>query len=176
MHETYQNAGSAHSLSEWNVRVDTLPWNAGIQRQRALRVARWGDVPCWQLAAHTAECQTCDVLENNQLETVASKSVFKNKAKMQLFQTKMESFPWGKGNSKGCTSGQKQIIPEERSECGRKEIEWGRLGGSAVEHLPSAQGMILESWDWVPQQAPCMEPASLSACVSASLSVSLMNK
>ena len=26
----------------------------------------------------------------------------------------------------------------------------GRLGGSVVEHLPSAQGMILGSWDQVP--------------------------
>ena len=52
----------------------------------------------------------------------------------------------------------------------------GSLGGSAVEHLPSAQGMILETWDQVLYRAPCMEPASPSACVSASLSVSLMNK
>ena len=52
----------------------------------------------------------------------------------------------------------------------------GRLGGSAVEHLPSAQGMIPGSRDRVPHRAPCMEPASPSACVSASLSGSLMNK
>ena len=36
---------------------------------------------------------------------------------------------------------------------------------------PSAQGMILETLDRVPRQAPCMEPASPSACVSASLCV-----
>ena len=41
---------------------------------------------------------------------------------------------------------------------------------------PSAQGLILETQDRVPRRAPCMEPASPSACVSASLSVSLMNK
>ena len=52
----------------------------------------------------------------------------------------------------------------------------GRLGASAVEHLPLAQGVILESQDRVPHQAPCMEPASPSAFVSASLSVYLMNK
>ena len=52
----------------------------------------------------------------------------------------------------------------------------GSLGGSAVERLPSAQGLILESWDRVPHQAPYMEPASPSACVSAPLSVFLMNK
>ena len=41
---------------------------------------------------------------------------------------------------------------------------------------PSVQGVILETWDGVPRQAPCMEPASPSACVYASLCVSLMNK
>ena len=38
---------------------------------------------------------------------------------------------------------------------------------------PSAQGVILETPDRVPHRAPCMEPASPSACVSASLFVSL---
>ena len=52
----------------------------------------------------------------------------------------------------------------------------GHLGGSAVEHLPSAQGVTPGSWDRVPHWTPCMEPASPSAWVSASLSVSLMNK
>ena len=52
----------------------------------------------------------------------------------------------------------------------------GHLGGSGVERLPLAQVMILGTWDRVPCQASCMEPASPSACVSASLSVSLMNK
>ena len=36
---------------------------------------------------------------------------------------------------------------------------------------PAAQGVILETLDRVPRQAPCMEPASPSACVSASLSL-----
>ena len=35
---------------------------------------------------------------------------------------------------------------------------------------PSAQGMILETQDWVPHQASCVEPVSSSACVSASVS------
>ena len=52
----------------------------------------------------------------------------------------------------------------------------GCLGGSAVEHLPFAQGAILEFQDQVPHRTPCMEPASLSACVSAFLCVSLVNK
>ena len=38
---------------------------------------------------------------------------------------------------------------------------------------PSAQGVILEIWGGVPHRAPCMEHASPSACVSASLSFSL---
>ena len=45
----------------------------------------------------------------------------------------------------------------------------GRLGGSEVEHLPSAQVVIPKSWDRVPHQTPHGEPASPSACVSASL-------
>ena len=48
----------------------------------------------------------------------------------------------------------------------------GCLCGSEVEHLPLAQGMILGSQDRVLHWAPCMEPASPSACVSASLCVS----
>ena len=37
--------------------------------------------------------------------------------------------------------------------------------------LPSAQGVILETWDGVPHQAPCMEPASPSTSVSVSVSL-----
>ena len=48
------------------------------------------------------------------------------------------------------------------------------LGGSVVECLPLAQGVILESQDRVPHRALYGEPASPSACVSAS--VSLLNK
>ena len=44
--------------------------------------------------------------------------------------------------------------------------EW--LSGLA---LPSAQGVILETRDQVPRRAPYREPASPSACVSASLCV-----
>ena len=50
----------------------------------------------------------------------------------------------------------------------------GSLGGTAVWRLPLAQGGILETWDRIPHRAPrCMEPASLSAYVSASLSLSV---
>ena len=60
----------------------------------------------------------------------------------------------------------------------RKRTHRGSLCGSAIWRLPSAQGVDLESRDWVPLRALCMEPASPSACVSASLSVCLswMNK
>ena len=52
----------------------------------------------------------------------------------------------------------------------------GALGGSAAEHLPSVQGLIPGSWDRVPHWTPHSEPAPPSACFSASLCVSLMNK
>ena len=51
-----------------------------------------------------------------------------------------------------------------------KTETWGSLGNSVVWRLPLAQGAILESRDQVPRQAPCMEPASPSACVSTSFS------
>ena len=53
-----------------------------------------------------------------------------------------------------------------------KCVSWGSLGGSVVKRLPLAQGMILETWDQVPQWAPCMEPAFPSACHSLSLCLS----
>ena len=46
-----------------------------------------------------------------------------------------------------------------------KKERKGHLGGSVVEHLPLAQGMVLHS-------TPNGEPASPSSCVSASLCVS----
>ena len=52
----------------------------------------------------------------------------------------------------------------------------GQLGDSVVEHLPSALVTVPGSWDLVLHQVPHREPASSSAYVSASLSVSLMNK
>ena len=56
-----------------------------------------------------------------------------------------------------------------------------RSGGAWVAQrvsvcLPLAQGLILGSWDLVLRWAPRMEPAPPSACASASLCVSLMNK
>ena len=58
------------------------------------------------------------------------------------------------------------------------ELILGHLGGSVVDYLTLPQVMILGSWDQVPHQALCMEPASPSACVSASVCVyvSLMNE
>ena len=44
-----------------------------------------------------------------------------------------------------------------------KTKHMGHLGGSVVERLPLAQGMIPGSWDQVPHRAPCTESASPSA-------------
>ena len=52
----------------------------------------------------------------------------------------------------------------------------GRLGGSVVENLPLAQRMVLESQGQLPHQAPCMEPASPSAYVSVSVSLSVSHE
>ena len=52
----------------------------------------------------------------------------------------------------------------------------GCLGGSVVESLLLAQGMILESWNQVSHQATCMQPASLSAYVSAPFSLSVSHE
>ena len=52
----------------------------------------------------------------------------------------------------------------------------GHLGGSVVEHLPSAQVMIPGFQNQVLHQVPHREPASPSAYVSASLCVSPMDK
>ena len=51
-----------------------------------------------------------------------------------------------------------------------KKPNSGHLCGSVVEHLPTAQVVILGSWDRVLHQAPNKEPASPSTYVSASLS------
>ena len=52
----------------------------------------------------------------------------------------------------------------------------GRLSGSVVERLPLAQVMISGSWDRVPHRDPSGESASPPAYVSASFSVTFMNK
>ena len=48
-----------------------------------------------------------------------------------------------------------------------KDKAGGHLGGSVVEHLPLAQVVILGPGDPVLHWAPCREPASPSAYVSA---------
>ena len=60
------------------------------------------------------------------------------------------------------------VIEEERKVFRTEDA--GSLGGSAVEHLPLAQGVILESRGQVLHRAPCMEPASLCLCLCLSLS------
>ena len=46
----------------------------------------------------------------------------------------------------------------------------GSSSGRSGLVLPAAQGVILETWDRVPHQAPCMDPASPSACVCVCMS------
>ena len=67
-------------------------------------------------------------------------------------------------------------FPKKLEDLGTKEGKRGALGSSVIERLPLAEGVILGSWDRVPHQAPFREPASPSAYVSTSLSVSLVNK
>ena len=58
-----------------------------------------------------------------------------------------------------------------------KNSKSGHLGGSLVERLPMAKGVIPGSWVRVPHQASCQEPASPSARVSAlCVCVSCINK
>ena len=55
-----------------------------------------------------------------------------------------------------------------------KELSGPRAArGASGSVLPSAQGVILEARDRVPRRAPCMEPASPSAWLSAPLSLHL---
>ena len=80
-----------------------------------------------------------------------------------------------------CTS--KTLSEGKEARYKRSHIEWlylnelSRIIKFLVECLPLAQGVILESWDWVLHRASCMEPASpLCLCLCLSLCVSLMNK
>ena len=57
-------------------------------------------------------------------------------------------------------------------ETGLKNPSVTAVTDAVVEHLPLAQVMILGSQDRVPHEAPCVEPASPSACVSTSLCLS----
>ena len=82
------------------------------------------------------------------------------------------------GEKKICAHASPRFIGKPRTD-GIKVLRvklWGHLGGSVVERLPLAQGEILESQDQVPRWAPCMEPASSSACISASLSLSVSHE
>ena len=77
--------------------------------------------------------------------------------------------PWAEG-------GAQPLSHWDTQEKYLKSLVLGHLSGSVVERLPSAQVMTPGSWDRVLHRAPCMEPASPSAYISVSLSVSLMNK
>ena len=94
--------------------------------------------------------------------------------------TKLKRYMHRVGHSSAATTARLWEGPQ----CPLTDAHGQRGAGVArgAQHLapPSAQGLILEAQDRVPRRAPCMEPASSSACVSAplslSLSVSLMNK
>ena len=68
------------------------------------------------------------------------------------------------------------MVPDEREQKETNKHKrlnhQGCQGGSVVEHLTLAQVVILGSWDQVPHQVSCREPAFPSACVSASLCLS----
>ena len=70
----------------------------------------------------------------------------------------------------------KQVLTEKKRGKDGNTLEGdfrGRLGGSAVQCLPLAQGVILESQDrvlYLASWASCMEPASPSASVYVSVS------
>ena len=76
----------------------------------------------------------------------------------------------------GSLPGRGELLKEATCIFGGKGADMETRGGSMVEGLPSAQVMILGSQDRAAHGAPCREPASPSACVSAPLSVSRMNK
>ena len=57
-----------------------------------------------------------------------------------------------------------------------KNLPEGRPGWLSGLVPPSAQGVILETLDRVPRQVPCMDPASPSACIPASLSLAVFHE
>ena len=65
---------------------------------------------------------------------------------------------------------------ENKGEENKAKLKSGQPRWLSDLALPSAQGLILEIRDRVPRWAPYVGPASPSAYVSASLSLSLMNK
>ena len=56
---------------------------------------------------------------------------------------------------------------------GSRARRQGHLGGSAVEHLPLTQSVILESLDQVPRWAPCGGTLLLPPPMSLPLSLCL---
>ena len=60
---------------------------------------------------------------------------------------------------------------------GKPKAQIQKTGAARVaQRLSATFGLGCDPGDQVPHRASCMEPASPSACVSASLCVSLMNK
>ena len=67
-----------------------------------------------------------------------------------------------------------QLSIQTRMQIKSIQLRDARVAQQLSIYLPLAQGVIPQSPDRVPHRAPCMEPASPSAYISASLS--LMNK
>ena len=88
---------------------------------------------------------------------------------MELWQQKLTTGAscWASKDVAGASKDVKCWLPEIPTE---PSVE-GHLGGSVVERLPSAQGLILGSQHRVPQQGLPGEPASPSVYVSASVCV-----
>ena len=115
-----------------------------------------------------------DIYNYNNL-IIISKENFSSKLEKGLEGERRDLLEGNIIHKRGCGRDWIREMELERGEI--QEIgRMGCLGGSVVERLPSAQVMILRVWDRVPHRAPFKEPASPSACVSAFLSVSLVNK
>ena len=70
----------------------------------------------------------------------------------------------------------KNVLLTTETVTNKRQYYWGAWVAQWLSHLPLAQGVILGSWDQALHWGPRRKSASSSACVSASLSVSLMNK
>ena len=69
----------------------------------------------------------------------------------------------------GCSQTRDQVVLVHKNKFHYKFYSLRAAGWPSGLVPPSAQGVILKTWDRVPRQAPCIEPASPSAYVSASV-------
>ena len=78
----------------------------------------------------------------------------------------------------GQKRGEARVAPDHHYDTRFQKIPGGSLGGAAVWRLPLAQGVILETRDRIPRQAPGAWSLLLPLPVSLplSLSVTIINK